>query len=324
VKLKKIKIEVEDTGLRLDQFLLQENPDYSRSYFSDLIKKGSVAVNNEERKPSYRLKTGDTVEYKLTEKTSLGPIKPVNIPLNIIFEDENVLVVNKPAGLVVHPAVGHHNDTLVNALTHSYPQVSKAVYDDENELSVSRPGLVHRLDKDTSGVLIVAKNTKSMIFLANQIQDRKAKKVYLALCAGWPPISSGRLYNNLGRNLKNRKIYTEVGSEKGREAISNYQVKKNHLTSKNERVSLIEFQIETGRTHQIRTQAKMAGFPIIGDQAYSTKESEAVSNHLGVKRQMLHASSLTILLPGAKIAQKFEVAVPSDFEQIIENLIAQN
>jgi len=324
VKLKKIKTEVEDAGLRLDQFLLQENLDYSRSYFSDLIKKNSVTVNNEAKKPSYRLKTGDIIEYKLTEKPSIVPIKPTDIPLDIIFEDDNVLVVNKPAGLVVHPAVGHKNDTLVNALAHSYPQVSKAVYDDESEISVSRPGLVHRLDKDTSGVLIVAKNTKAMIFLAGQIQNRKAKKVYMALCAGWPPISSGQLHSHLGRNLKNRKIYTEVGPEKGREAISNYRVMNNYLTSKNERISLIKFQIETGRTHQIRTQAKMAGFPIIGDQAYSTKESETVSNHLGAKRQMLYASSLTILLPEAKIAQKFEVTVPSDFEQITENLIAQN
>jgi len=318
--MKLLDIKKEDEGKRLDQFLFQNNPDYSRSYFGGLIKNGNVIVNSEIAKPSYRIKAGDKIEYEMTERQQLGKVAGEDIPLDIVFENDDVVVINKPAGIVVHPAAGHSSGTLVNALVGSYPQLEDAVYDTDDEVSISRPGLVHRLDKDTSGVLIVAKNTKAMISLANQIRDKKAKKIYLALCAGWPKEVSGKLINYLGRNKKDRKTYTEVGQEQGREAVSNFQVLQNYLTLKKERVSLVEFQIETGRTHQIRVQSMLAGFPIIGDQSYHTKESQIISEHLKAKRQILHAKSLTITLPNENSPQTFTAPPPSDFQKILDNL----
>ncbi len=318
--MKTLNISPQDEGVRLDSFLFRHHPDYSRSYFNALIKDQTVQVNGGPSKSSYHVKAGDIIEFDLIEKPQPKLVEAENIPLSIVFQNDDVVIIDKPAGLVVHPAPGHPTGTLVNALAHSFPLITTAVYEDSNELSMSRPGLVHRLDKETSGIMIVAKNIKTMIFLARQIKNRKAKKIYLALCAGWPKNPRGKLINHLGRSSKDRKSYTEVGLEKGREAISDYQTVENFLTPQQERVSLLKFEIKTGRTHQIRTQAKMAGFPVIGDDLYSTKESSSVSEHLGAKRQMLHAKSLSITLPKDGKARIFDAPLPADFTQILNKL----
>ncbi len=322
--MNKIIVEKTDEETRLDQFLFQKNPDYSRSYFHDLVKVESVFVNDLATKNNYRVRAGDVVEFDLIEKPALGPVEPENISLDIIFENDDVAVIDKPAGLVVHPAAGNFSGTLVNALAYKFPEIKEAVHQEGNGLSESRPGLVHRLDKNTSGILIVAKNTKAMIFLSNQIKDRRVKKIYQAICAGWPKAESGRLINYLGRDAKNRKSYAEVGREKGREAISNFKVIEHYKTEASQKVSLLEFDIETGRTHQIRVQAKIAGFPVIGDNVYFTKESKIVSTHLGTNRQMLHAKSLSIKIPGGSIAQTFQAPVPADFSAVLTKLTPQN
>lgn len=320
----RLTVDKSDHGIRLDQYLFQKNPDYSRSYFSHLIKTGLVVVNGLAKKSSYHIETGDKIEFNLIEKPALGPIEAENIPLDVIFENDDVVVVNKQAGLVVHPAAGNHHGTLVNALAYNFPKIKDAVREQGNELSKSRAGLVHRLDKDTSGVIIVAKNTRSLIFLSKQIKDRKAVKKYLALCAGWPKTDTGKLVNYLGRDSKNRKSYTEVGKEKGREAISNFQVVNYFETKSCKRITLIEFEIETGRTHQIRAQAKLAGFPVIGDTTYLSQESKLVSNSLGASRQMLHAKELKIALPDSLDKRNFEAPNPADFSQILDKLILRD
>lgn len=321
--MKKIIISPREEGTRLDSFLFNLNPRYSRSYFGSLIKNKMVRVNGTTAKSSYRVKTGDKIGFELIAKPALGPVKAEKIPLKIIFENDDVAVIDKPAGLVVHPAAGHWQGTLINALIYHFPEITSAVYDDKNPISASRPGLVHRLDQDTSGVMIVAKNIQAMTDLAGQIQNREVDKTYLALCAGWPKNPAAKLVNYLGRSPKNRKSYTEVGPEKGRAAVSNYQTFQQFLTPKKDRISLIEFQIVTGRTHQIRTQAKMAGFPVIGDPVYFTKESQILSGRLGAKRPMLHSSKLTLRLPGQKSLNTFEAPLPNDFSQIIQKLISR-
>lgn len=314
-------VDKKDQGIRLDQYLFQKYPDYSRSYFSHLIKNKLVTINKSVKKSSYHVEAGDKIKFDLIEKQSLSPIEAENIPLDVIFENKDVVVVNKQAGLVVHPAAGNHSGTLVNALAYNFPKIKEAVYKKGNNLSESRPGLVHRLDKDTSGVIIVARNTKTMIFLSRQIKDRNAKKTYLAICAGWPKADAGRLVNYLGRDSKNRKSYTEVGKEKGREALSKYKVINFYETKSEEKISLVEFEIETGRTHQIRVQAKLAGFPVIGDKVYFTRESKFISNRLGATRQMLHAKKLEITLPGGLDPHNFEAPFPVDFSKTLDKLI---
>ncbi|MDO8444338.1 MAG: RluA family pseudouridine synthase [bacterium] len=316
----KLIVDKKDQGIRLDQYLFQKNPDYSRSYFSHLIKNKLVIVNDSVKKASYRIETGDKIKFDLIEKQALGPIEAENIPLDVIFENKDVVVVNKQAGLVVHPATGNHSGTLVNALAYNFPRIKDAVIEKGSKLSESRPGLVHRLDKDTSGILIVAKNTKAMISLSKQIKDRKVKKKYWAICGDWPKTEKGRLVNYLGRDSRNRKSYTEVGKEKGREAISNFRVINYFTTKTGEKVSLIEFDIETGRTHQIRTQAKIAGFPVLGDTVYNSKKSLTVSRRLGIERQMLHAKKLSIILPGRDKQQHFEAPPPADFSNTLAKL----
>lgn len=311
----------ENATIRLDQFLANTEPNLSRSYFGKLIKGGQVLVNGKNQKSSYLVKIGDRIEYKLVEISDDKDHAPENIPLNLIYEDDNVIVIDKQAGLVVHPAVGNQQGTLVNALMHHFPQIKNTVYEPGNPISLARPGLVHRLDKDTSGVMIVAKNLQTMISLAKQIKDKEAQKKYLALCFGWPKESSGVLHNYLGRSKKDRKTYAVVDQSAGREAISHFQVKKYFETKQEQKISLVEFDIKTGRTHQIRVQAKNAGFPLIGDKVYHTKESLKASALLHAKRQMLHSQSLSILLPNKNTSSTFIAETPHDFNQITAKLI---
>lgn len=313
---KKIIVEQNKKGERVDFFLASKFSEYSRNYFAELIKNNNVAIKNKVIKPSYKVIPGDVITITFVEKMSTPELEPEKIKLEIIYENDNVIVINKQPGLVVHPAAGNLSGTLVNALINYFPKIKEAVYQKGNLVSETRPGLVHRLDKDTSGVLIVAKNSQTMHSLTKQIQNRTVDKTYLALCFGWPKNEAGRLVSYLGRHPKNRKFIANIGQERGKEAISEYKVIE-CFTYDNRKASLIEFRIYTGRTHQIRVHAKELGNPVLGDLFYGNKESMKLSHNLGITRQMLHAKSLKITLPGDNKANTFTAPVPKDIEAII-------
>ena len=306
-------------GERLDIILTKKYPEFSRSFFANLIKEQKTTVNDTTIKPSYIAKINDCVKLELSEvKNETSLPKPENIKLDIIYEDKNVIVLNKQPGLVVHPAAGNKEGTLINALIYYFPQIQEAVYEKGNPVSEARPGLVHRLDKDTSGVMIVAKNLRSMRSLSRQIHNRNIQKIYFALCCGWIGHEKGTLLNYLGRDPKNRKMIADIGKEKGKEAISDYQV-INYLIDKfGNKASLVEFQIHTGRTHQIRIQSKIMGHPVLGDLVYGNESSIKISHLHKINRQLLHAKRLTVYLLDEKNERTFCAPTPSDFQQVLD------
>ena len=317
-----ITVEENEAGDRVDLFLSKKYQDYSRSYFNELIKNGEALLNDKIVKSSTKVKINDKVTITFVEtKKPDDRLIPEDIPLNIIYEDEDVLVINKQPGLVVHPAAGNTQGTLVNALINYFPKIQEAVIEKGNAMSESRPGLVHRLDKDTSGVIIIAKNPRSMHSLSQHIQHRNVKKYYFALCYNWPKNPTGHLVHYLGRNPKDRKMVAEVSQQKGKEAISDYEVAEYFKTAKGENVSLIKFDIKTGRTHQIRVQAQRINCPVLGDQVYGNKESMKLSESLHIERQMLHAYQLCIPLIGESEKKCFTAELPKDFLAAEENLI---
>lgn len=316
-----IILKSDRAGERLDAFLGSRLSDYSRNFWQNKIFSGEVLVNGEREKPSYKLKSGDQIEINLQEDAGeIDQLAAKDIPLEIIYEDDEVIVINKSAGLVVHPAHSHDDDTLVNALIAHFPKIKEAVFEENNPVSTLRPGLVHRLDKDTSGVMIVAKTGRAIHSLARQIQNRTIQKLYLALLSGCPKNESGIIENYLGRHPRDRKIFTILPKEKGRIAISKYQVLKYFTTKSGKRLCLVQFDIKTGRTHQIRVHAKHLGHPIIGDLTYFNKESLQLTRELNVKRQLLHAQSLSITLPGENKQSAFTAPLPADFQAILDKL----
>lgn len=317
-----IKINDDEAGERIDSFLAKKFPEYSRNYFSGLISGGNILVNDKSVKSSYTLKKDDVIKVEFIEIKNDIDVLSENIPLDIIFENDDVIVLNKQPGIVVHPAAGNKTGTLINALLNHFPAIKDAVYDKKSEVSRIRPGLVHRLDKDTSGVMIVAKNAKAMNLLSRQIHSRSVKKSYLALCFGWPKNLSGELISYLGRHPKNRKHIADIGVEKGKEAISYYKVSQTFFDKNRNKFSLVEFNIKTGRTHQIRVQAANMGNPVMGDAVYGSKLSIKLSKELDISRQLLHAEKLSIILPGDEKQSVFIAPVPKDFEDILTKLLS--
>ena len=317
--MKTLKITNDHEEERIDKYLSSQYPDLSRSFISSQIKDGNVLVNSKSIKSSYKLSCDDNISINFDTEIINPEILGEDIKLDIIFENKDVIVINKQPGMVVHPAAGNKTGTLVNALIHYFPKITSAVYEKGNPVSENRPGLVHRLDKDTSGVIIVAKNSRTMHSLSKQIQNRTVKKKYLALCYNWPKLPSATLINYLGRHPYNRKHIADIGKENGKEAISDYEVLK-YFTFNNEKISLIEFSIKTGRTHQIRVQSSKIGCPVLGDDFYNNKQSQIVSNLLNVKRQLLHAEQLHIALPGDTKLSQFIAPLPEDFTSTIDQL----
>lgn len=316
---KKVTVKENEVGERLDIFLTKYFNDHSRSYFGKLIKEKLVKVNNFSTKPSYTTNHGDEICINF-KKNETEQTLPEEIKLDIIFENDDVIVLNKQPGIVVHPASGNTTGTIVNALLNHFPKIKDAVYEKGVQVSEQRPGLVHRLDKDTSGVMIVAKNTKTMGFLSRQIQNHTTKKIYWALCFGWPKNEIGALINYLGRSPKDRRMVTDIGKDRGREAISYYKVLKYFKDKKGSKSSLIEFDIKTGRTHQIRIQSAKINNPVLGDLVYGNKISVKMSKELKAGRQMLHAKTLSITLPNNNQHSVFEVSIPDDFKKIVNKL----
>ncbi len=310
----KILISPLESGERLDSFLAKKYPDFSRSHFSNLIKTREIKVNHAiAAKPSYILKENDELELIIAQKATSQSLKPQQIDLDIIYEDENVIVINKQPNLVVHPGAGNPENTLVNALVYYLPEIKDAVYDKKNPISLTRPGLVHRLDKDTSGVIIIAKNPRAMHSLARQIQNRTVKKSYLSINYGWPRSSSGEITNNIARNSADRKVFSIVDPPLGKEAITSYEVKKLFTDASGRHYSQMEFDIKTGRTHQIRVHSKFLHIPVMGDSTYGHRESLLLSQLYKIERQLLHAHKLVITLPGDDKASTFVAPIPKDF-----------
>ena len=288
--------------IRIDLYLTQQEIYPSRSQIRNLISQGKIRVNNRPVKPSYILKNGDVIDLALPEQKELE-IKAEAIPLDIIYEDDYLVVVNKPADMIVHPAGKICFGTLVNAL----------LYHCRDSLSgiggVIRPGIVHRLDKDTSGLIVSAKNDFAHLDLSRQIKDRQVTKKYLALVHGNMKDDSGIIDAPIGRSLKNRKKMA-VTEGKSREAITQFQVLKRFSS-----YTLVEATLLTGRTHQLRVHLAFIGYPIVGDQLYGQRKQG-----LNISRQALHSHILGFVHPSSKKYMEFSAPLPQDMQELIDCL----
>ena len=289
-------------GLRLDKALTLLIENYSRVYFSNLIKEKLVLVNDKEVSPSYKVVANDKIDvtFKLREKDE--NLQPYELKLDIIYEDNDILIINKPQGLVVHPGDGHHNDTLVNALIYNEKELSTVN-------GLNRVGIVHRIDKDTSGLLLVCKNDYAHNFIADQLKDHSMHREYIALVKGVIPNEKGKIIAPLGRSKENRMKFA-VDPVNGKEAITHFKVLKRY-----NKYTLIECILETGRTHQIRVHMEYFNHPIIGDGLYGKDNCALYS-----KGQLLHAYKLTFVHPTTKKEMTFTSPLPKYFEDILENL----
>lgn len=289
------------SSARLDKFLVESLPEFSRSRIQGLIADGFVEVNGQTaRKAGQPLEAGAALTVRIPPPIPTDLV-PEQIPLDIVFENDDLLVVNKPAGMVVHPAAGHARGTLVNAVLGYDPEI-------EGIGGEERPGVVHRLDKDTSGLILLAKNERAHRWLQDQFRLRKVEKTYLALVDGKPPTPSGRVEAHIGRDPKNRKRMAVVSANKGREAISEYKTLesfKNH--------TLLEFHPLTGRTHQIRLHCAFLKCPIVGDEVYGRRNAT-----VQIDRHFLHAFKLKITLPGENAPRTFEAPLPSELQRTLD------
>jgi 23S rRNA pseudouridine1911/1915/1917 synthase len=306
-----LTIAPEEGGARLDQFLTRQL-DFSRARLQRWLKAGLVLVNGTPRPPSYKVRAGDAISLEVPPPEP-SPLLPEAIPLEIVYEDRDLLVVNKPPGLVTHPGAGHKIGTLLNALLHHCPELQEIG-------DVSRPGLVHRLDKDTSGLLVVAKTDLAHRSLVSQFQKHEVKKKYLALVWGRLPEKQGRIAQEIGRHPTERHKMS-VHARRGKEAVTRWRVKQEFLGP----LTLVELIIETGRTHQIRVHMTSLGHPVLGDATYgggASRLKSAPPALLGlkplVKRQMLHACQLSFSHPRSGEEVGWEAALPGDFQKVMD------
>ena len=288
-------------GKRLDVFLALESKSLTRSYVQKLITNGLVSVNGSPAKPSYRVKEGDIVILRLPPPEGLE-LRPEPIPLDICYEDDDVVVVNKPRGMVVHPGAGNFSGTLVNALLYHCRDLSGIN-------GVLRPGIVHRLDKFTSGLLVVAKNDASHLELARQLKERKVKRRYIALVHGRVKNQCGTVDAPIGRDPKNRQKMAVV-FKNSRPAVTHYRVIE-YLDG----YTLLEVRLETGRTHQIRVHMSYIGHPVAGDDKYGPSKPG-----LGLTGQFLHAASLGFYHPRSSVYMEFEAPLPEELAAVLSRL----
>ena len=305
----------EQGGQRIDLFLSRVIPDLSRSHFKKLIKEDLILVNGNPVKPSHETRAGDLIIAKVPGQRADEALKPEPMLLDILFEDEDLLIVNKAPGLVVHPGAGHHEGTLVHGLLAHCARLAV-------QGSPLRPGIVHRLDKDTSGALVIAKSERAYLNLVRQFKDRGVRKEYLALVYGSPAKAEGEISSLLGRDPTHRKKIA-VLQNRGREALSRWRVEKDWGET-----ALLRVQIETGRTHQIRVHLSHIGHPVVGDETYGGDKRRArnvkpVSMRdllIGAQRQMLHAVRLEFTHPLTGATVLANAPVPEDFRELIERL----
>lgn len=305
--------------LRIDKFLMDRLPNATRSKLQNGIKNGFVKVNGDTVKSNYKVRPGDEIIVELPEPPRETDVIPEDIPLNIVYEDEHLLVVNKEAGMVVHPAYQNWTGTLVNALAYHFQNLPEMT---GNE---GRPGLVHRIDKDTSGLLVIAKTEKAMTGLAKQFFDHSIERTYYALVWGIPKESSGTINVNLDRSPKDRRVTMAFEDETiGKHAITHYEVLKDFRY-----VTLLKCNLETGRTHQIRAHMKYLGHTLFNDAMYGgdkVLKGTMFSKYKGfvencfklMPRQALHAKSLGFFHPVTKKSMQFDSELPEDFTQVLD------
>ncbi len=296
-----VQLVITDQVGRLDKVVSDMMPDESRSQLKQAIDDERVLVNQKVEKPKYKVQPGDQIEVTIPDPVALD-LEPENIPLDIVYEDDDVIVVNKPAGMVVHPSPGHPDHTLVNALLYHSPlSTINGTY---------RPGIVHRIDKDTSGLLMVAKNNNAHRSLAAQLKNKTNLREYIALVHGVIKQDKGVIDAPIGRSPKDRKRQAIVAD--GRHAVTHYQVLERYLN-----YTLISCWLETGRTHQIRVHMKSIGHPLAGDPLYGPRKTIAGSG------QFLHAKKLGFRHPVTGKQLVFEAPLPDDFQRVINRLREQ-
>ncbi|MEX1247754.1 MAG: RluA family pseudouridine synthase [Anaerolineales bacterium] len=300
------KLQVPAGKQRLDRFLAGTLPQHSRARLQGLIRSGSVQVDGKVVEKSGYLLEGDEEVIVRVPPAQANHLVPESIPLDIIFENQDVVVVNKPAGLVVHPAAGHASGTLVHAVLAHAPDI-------EGVGGELRPGLVHRLDKDTSGLIVLAKNERSQRFLQEQFQGRQVHKTYLALVDGQPPSSAGRIEAPIGRDPRERKRMAVVKAAKGRAAVTEYRVVEHFPLH-----ALLEANPLTGRTHQIRVHLAFLGCPVAGDRVYGKRRST-----IPIGRHFLHAARLSLRLPEESEERTFEAPLTVELQTVLEELRAR-
>ncbi len=291
-------------GMRLDQFVTKSIPDLSRSYAQTLIDDGMVTVDGLDRRSSFKISEGDAVTVEIPE-TEPMELQPEAIPLDVLYEDGGIIVLNKPAGMVVHPAPGHPGGTLVNALLHHAPEISVS--------GSTRPGIVHRLDKDTSGVMVVAKTDQASQSLIDQWAQGKVRKRYLAIVAGVVAEEEAIVDVPIARHRTDRK---RMGVDRdGKSAVTQLSVLERYDES-----SLLDIDLRTGRTHQIRVHMAYIRHPIIGDKVYGGGTSARIAQELNARRQMLHAATLGLAVPGTSETTEFQAPLPADMERVLAQL----
>lgn len=296
--------------MRLDQWFTKNHPERSRSQWQKKIKTGEILVNGRKASAHQMITPNDQVTLHLkTETTSL---KPEAIPLSIIYEDNTMVILDKPAGLVVHPGSGNKEHTLVHGLIHHYESL-------KNWKGTDRPGIVHRLDKDTSGILVVAKNQKTHMELSQQFETKKVEKTYLTLVHGIPKPDQGSIEAPLTRSQKDRKKITVTAHPKSRYALTHYKVLKKFKTPIE--AALLEVKIETGRTHQIRVHFEAIGHPVVGDTTYGNRKINTLVGEYGLHRQFLHAHRLNLISNGTQKRVEYESALPKELDDFLKKCL---
>lgn len=299
--MKKVTVQANEKGARLDSYIASKEKEMSRTNVQRLIESGNILVNNNIQKISYKVQAGDEISIVIPEAKEIE-IKPQDIKVDIVYEDSHIIVVNKPKGLVVHPAIGNPDGTLVNAIMNICKGSLSGI---GGEI---RPGIVHRLDKDTTGLLIIAKNDKAHINLSEQIKNREVKKIYVALVRGIVPEDEATINMPIGRSTKDRKKMAVV--KNGKEAVTHFKV-----LNRFKNYTLLEIKIDTGRTHQIRVHMSEIGYPVVGDMVYSNGKNE-----FGIEGQMLHAKSLDFKHPITEKQMHLEAELPKYFKEVIDKL----
>lgn len=293
----------DQAGERLDKVMSEELDELSRTMIQKLVKDGDIKVNEKDVKPNYRLQEGDVIQWTIPEAEE-PDILPEAIPLDVVYEDEDLIVVNKPRGMVVHPAPGHYSGTLVNALLYHCKDLSGIN-------GVMRPGIVHRIDKDTSGLLMAAKNDKTHQSLADQLKAKTSHRVYQAIVHGVPKHDRATIDAPIGRDEKDRKKMA-VNLDHGKHAITHFKVLERFAG-----YSLVACQLETGRTHQIRVHMAYIGFPIAGDPKYGPRKT------LPIDGQALHAAELGFTHPSTGEEMRFTAPLPEDMAKLLNELRAE-
>ncbi len=301
--LRKVVVDSSGEGLRLDKYLSVVVENLSRSQIKKLIDSSEVKVNNKQVKAKFTLAEGDVITYEEKEPVEVD-IKPVNIDINILYEDDDILIVDKEAGMVVHPAPGHYDDTLVNAIMYHCGDSLSGI---NGEI---RPGIVHRIDKDTSGILVICKNDNAHRILAKQFKEHSINRIYTGICYNHFKEEEGTIDEPIGRNPYNR-LKMAINRKNGRRAVTHYTLIENLENN----FSLLDFKLETGRTHQIRVHMSSISHPLLGDEIYGPKKGS-----FSIKGQLLHARKLGFIHPSRGEYVEFESKLPDRFEKILLKL----